>query len=73
MSGEMTYLVGIEDGPDGSLKAYVGHRARGVYCLIDDPEAQTAFRKAWASRAIVTIPTPPPECLFADPERAVRT
>jgi hypothetical protein len=50
MSGETTYLVGVEDGPDGSLKAYVGHRSRGVYCLIDDPEAQAA----------------PPECLFCD-------
>lgn len=66
LSGRSTYLVGIEDGPGGTLKAYLGHRSRGVYCIVEDPEAQEAFRSAWRGGGIVTAPTPPPECLFQD-------
>jgi hypothetical protein len=70
-TGDTTLLVGVEDHPDGGLKCYLGARYRGVYAIVDDPEAMEKVRRAWADpTAKVLFPVPPPECVFSDREEA---
>jgi hypothetical protein len=66
IAGTQTYLVGVEDGPHGSLKVYFDHRSRGLYALIFDEAVKADVRDAWAGVRQVLMPTPPPECLFLD-------
>ncbi len=67
-----TLLVGVEDDPAGGLRAFLGARWKGVYVLIDDPEAQEAFRRAWGSSGHVWLwPIPPREMLLQEVRDAV--
>jgi hypothetical protein len=64
---EVTLLVGVEEEPDGAVRAYLGRRSQGVYLLVE-PEGADAFRRAWASGGHVWLaPVPPPELLRRDP------
>lgn len=64
--GEVTLLVGLEDQPDGLVRAYLGHRARGVYLLLSADEVEP-FRQAWGSGQHVWMhPIPPRELLHRD-------
>lgn len=64
----VTLLVGVEDGPDGTLKAYLGARYKGIYVLVVDPEEQETVRRAWGSGGhIWWSPVPSQELLHKDP------
>jgi hypothetical protein len=68
LAGTHCLVVGVEDGPDGTLKVYVDARWKGLYAIVEDAEAQEAIRRAWANTSShLTITKPPPECLFRDP------
>lgn len=55
--GTHVLLVGVEDGPDGTL--YLDHRADGIYALVD--------RCVWRCRGgHITMPTPPAECIYRE-------
>jgi hypothetical protein len=61
-----TLLVGLEDQPDGTVRAYLGHRRRGVYVVLSDA-AVASFRAAWASGGHVWLsPVPPQGYLHRD-------
>lgn len=65
-AGEVTLLVGIEEQPDGFVRAYLGHRARGLYLLLAETEAEP-FRRAWATGQHVWMrPVPPVELLHRE-------
>jgi hypothetical protein len=65
---EVTLLVGVEEQPDGAVRVYLGHRAKGVYLLVE-PEQADPFRRAWASGQHVWMaPVPPAERLLVDGE-----
>lgn len=67
MAGTQTYLVGIEEQDDGGLRLYLGHRADGLYAVIYDEDVKANVRAAWAGKhAIVTVPTPPSECIYQE-------
>lgn len=59
MAGTHTLLVGLEDQDDGGLRLYLGHRADGLYVVLDDEAAKVQARRAWAVGGHVTIPVPP--------------
>lgn len=65
----VTMLVGLEDGPDGALKVYLGARWKRTYLLVTEPEAQEQFRRAWGGGGHIWMwPVPPPEELHKDSE-----
>jgi hypothetical protein len=66
--GSSVELVGVEDHPDGGIRCYIGHRARGMYCIIDDADAIQQTRLAWAGGRRVLMPTPPSWCVFFEGE-----
>jgi hypothetical protein len=63
IAGTHTLLVGVEDQEDGALRLYLGARYRGLYVVVDDPDAQAQARAAWATGGHVTIPVPPVDCI----------
>lgn len=66
---KVTLLVGVEDQPDGKVRAYLGARWKGIYVLVDAEEA-APFRQAWASgQHIWMAPIPPSELLHRDDDR----
>lgn len=69
-TGGSTFLVGVEDDPGGGIRCYLGHRANGHYCIVEDPAATKQVRNAWASGGHVAFPTPPPDCIYSDDETA---
>lgn len=67
ITGTHTYLVGVEDDPDGGLRCYLGARSKGLYCVVEDEDAKADVRRAWGgSLGLITIPVPPPKCIFAE-------
>jgi hypothetical protein len=60
-------VVGVEDGPDGSLKVYIGARYQRRYVLVDDPQGQDNVRRAWGQGGHVFTQLPPNTCVFVDP------
>lgn len=70
-TGHSTLLVGVEDDPEGGIRCYLGHRASGRYCVVEDPKEIAEIRAAWAGSRHVVVPTPPAEFIYCDdqPER----
>lgn len=72
LAGTHTLLVGVEDEPTGGLRLYLGHRSRGLYTVITDAVAIEEVRRAWGSGGHgghhITLPIPPPECVYSDRE-----
>lgn len=66
LAGQSTFVVGIEDDPDGGLRVFLGHRSRGLYCVIDDAAAIEQIRAMWESKMPFTIPIPPPNFIFEE-------
>lgn len=66
-AGDCTLLVGVEEQEDGSVKAYLGARHKGVYLHVHADEAE-GFRRAWrsASGHIWLYPVPPRDLLRVD-------
>jgi len=57
-----TYLVGLEDDPEGGVRVYFGSRHLNLHSHLDDPETIAYLRREWANvTAHVLIPTPPRE------------
>lgn len=70
-AGTHTLLVGVEDDPEGGLRLYLGHRAKGAYAVIDDPEEIARIRQSWGgARGYITVPIPPAECIYVDEDGA---
>lgn len=68
----VTLLVGVEEQPDGKVRAYLGARYEGRYLLLDAEEAEP-FRRAWATGQHVWMaPVPPAELLHSDREEEPR-
>lgn len=44
-----TFLVGVEDDPDGSARVYFDVRAWNRHTHIDDSAAKEAVKRAWAN------------------------
>jgi hypothetical protein len=64
LSGTSTFVVGVEDDPDGSLRMYVGHRARGIHTHVVDERDKQELRRAWANvMGHVVVEAPPVEAL----------
>lgn len=62
----VTIVVGVEEQPDGAWRVYLGHRAKGIYLLLEAAEAEP-FRRAWASGGHVWMaPIPPADLLHSD-------
>jgi len=71
LSGDTTFMVGVEDhdDPPGSLRVYVGHRYKNIYCIVDDEDAKRDVLRAWGHGGHVLMPLPPADRLYcADPE-----
>lgn len=69
LAGTHVELVGVEDDPRGGLRLYLGHRSKGVYAHIDEPAVMAEIKEAWDGyRQHITVPCPPPDCLFYDHE-----
>jgi hypothetical protein len=70
----VTLLVGLEDEPDGTLRVYLGHRAKGIYMQVITPQAQEHFRRAWGGGFgyVWMWPLPPADALFRDDKQAVQ-
>jgi hypothetical protein len=66
MTGSTALVVGLDDGPDDSLKVYIGARYKGRYLLVDDPAAQRVIRDAWAGMGHVLIPLPREDQIHQD-------
>lgn len=68
--GPVTLLVGVEDDPDGGIRAYLGARYKRIYVHVTDPEAVEQFRRAWGYPMGHTWlwPIPPPEALTKEEE-----
>lgn len=65
--GTHTFVVGVEDNGDGALRVYLGHRAKGLYVLVEDEDAKAQVQRAWEGcSGHITIAVPPPECIFKD-------
>lgn len=65
-AGPVTLLVGVEEQPDGRVRAYLGARWKGLYLLLDPAEAEP-FRQAWATGQHVWMrPIPPADLLHRD-------
>jgi hypothetical protein len=65
-----TLVVGVEDdAATGCLRMYVGHRARGVYALVEDEDAKDELRRAWGGGRHVVTSVPPREVLYTESER----
>ena len=59
-------VTGVERNEAG-LKVYVGHRYKGIFCLVNDPVAMREIERAWADISChVFIPRPPDDALFHD-------
>jgi hypothetical protein len=66
LSGETVILRGVEEHPQGGIKAYVG---QGLYAWIPDEINAEKVRRAWGSGCgHICIPKPPPNALFTDAE-----
>ena len=64
----VTLLVGLENGPEGALKVYLGRRSKGLHLLVTDPDEQALFRRAWATGGHVWMwPLPPADAIHAEP------
>jgi len=67
LSGTHTLLVGVEDQDDGGLRMYLGHRSKGLYVIVDDPEGQRRIREAWAGGGgHITVPVPDGQCVYSE-------
>lgn len=65
-AGEVTMLVGLDECEDGSVKAYLGHRYKGIYLHVE-PENAEDFRRAWGTGGHVFMwPIPPADLLCKD-------
>lgn len=69
-TGASTFLVGVEDDPEGGIRCYLGHRANGLYCVIDDPDAIREVRGAWSMGGHVAISVPPAEFIYSEADDA---
>lgn len=69
-TGASTFLVGVEDDPEGGIRCYLGHRANGTYCVIDDPDTIRQVWAAWGCGGHVAITTPPAEFIYVDDDLA---
>jgi hypothetical protein len=69
--GPVTLLVGVEEQDDGSVKAYLGARWKGIYLHVHADEAED-FRRAWGSGAphVWLYPVPPADLLHKDENAA---
>lgn len=64
--GPCTLLVGLDECEDGSVKAYLGARWKGIYLHVE-PEGAEDFRRAWGSGGHVWMyPVPPADLLCKD-------
>lgn len=68
--GRTAMVTGVEEAR-GALKVYIGARWRGLHVLVDDAEAQTAIRRAWAHGGHCLIPLPPAGAIRRDPMNPV--
>ena len=60
--GRQTFLVGLEDDPEGGVRVYFGARHLNLHSHIDDPEVIDQLRREWGNvMTHVLIPTPPRE------------
>lgn len=66
LTRSVTLLVGVEDQPDGKVRAYLGARWKRIYLLLDPEEAEP-FRRAWGTGQHVWMaPIPPAELLHRE-------
>lgn len=65
-TGSSTLLVGVEDDPEGGVRCYLGHRASGMYCVVEDPAAVKQVRDAWAGGGHIAFATPPSSCIYSE-------
>lgn len=64
--GDCTMLVGLDEVGDGSVKAYLGARYKGIYLHVCPEDAET-FRRAWdTGRHVFMWPIPPADLLLKD-------
>ena len=68
LTGRSVEICGVEDGPDGALKVYVGPRYNGIYVLVTDQGDQDRVRNAWALGGHVFMARPVADLLWKDPE-----
>lgn len=71
LSGAGTLVVGVQEDPaTGCVRMYVGHRADGIYALVEDEEAKTELRQAWANNGQhLVVERPPDNVLYTEAER----
>lgn len=69
--GMSALVVGLEDDEEtGGLRVYLGHRARGLYAIVEDENAKDELRRAWAQGGHVTLsPKPPTAVIWTERER----
>lgn len=65
LTGHETIIVGLGETEGGALKVYLGHRSRGVYCVVTD-ECREGIQRAWDGHTHVVVKKPPSEALFSD-------
>lgn len=67
LAGTHTLMVGMELEPSGGARIYLDHRMRGLYAFIRGEDQIERARRAWSHRGQhVTVPIPPPECVFSE-------
>lgn len=66
--GRSVLVTGVEDDPDGMLRAYVGPRYRNQFVLIENESDKDELRRAWAMGGHVVIPSPDPDQVFTERE-----